>query len=99
MPAALLGAWTFVVFFISSCRLNPILRDGITLADALARYFIGFPGNYPLPMDYGYMLLTQPASKCSGWFNTIRIAWRFIGNIRDPGSIDPRPVIFFLEIC
>ncbi len=43
MPAALLGAWTFVVFFIL-LPLEPDLERWHHTADALARYFIGFPG-------------------------------------------------------
>src|SRR5215213_556626 len=95
VPAVLLAAWIFVVFFIV-LPLEPDLERWHHTADALARFFIGFPGG--LLAAYGLRLhalkrirpLNVPVI-----FNTLRIAGVSLGIYAILGGLIPPPVNFF----
>ena len=95
VPAALLGAWLFFVFFI----LLPIESDlerWHHMADALARYFIGFPGG--LLAAYGLRLHALKRIKplnAPVIFSTLRIAGISLGIYAVLGGLVPPAVNFF----
>jgi signal transduction histidine kinase len=95
VPAALLGAWIFVVFFIT-LPLEPDLERWHHTADALARYFIGFPGG--LLAAYGLRLHALKRIKPLNApiiFSTLRIAGVSLGIYALIGGLIPPPVNFF----
>jgi len=95
VPAALLGAWVFVVFFII-LPLEPDLEKWHHIANALARYFIGFPGG--LIAAYGLRLHALKRIKPLNVpviFNTLRIAGISLGIYAILGGLIPPPVNFF----
>jgi signal transduction histidine kinase len=95
VPAALLGAWIFVVFFII-LPLQPDLERWHHIGDALARYFIGFPGG--MLAAYGLRLHALKRIKPLNVpviFSTLRIAGVSLGIYAVLGGLVPRPVNFF----
>jgi len=95
VPAAILGAWIFVVFFII-LPIEPDLERWHHIANALARYFIGFPGG--VIAAYGLRLHALKRIKPLNVpviFNTLRIAGISLGIYAILGGLIPPPVNFF----
>jgi len=95
VPAALFGAWIFVVFFIA-LPLESDLERWHHTADALARYFIGFPGG--LFAAYGLRLHALKRIKplnAPVIFSTLRIAGVSLGIYAFLSGLIPPPVHFF----
>lgn len=95
IPAGLLAGWMFVVFFIV-LPLESDLEEWHHIANALARYFIGFPGG--LLAAYGLRLHAlkriQPLN-VPVIFSTLRIAGVSLGIYAVLGGLIPPPVHFF----
>jgi len=95
ISVVLLGGWVFVIFFVL-LPFTPDLEAWHHNANALARYFIGFPGG--LLAAYGLrihalrriQLLNMPVI-----FNTLRIAGISLGIYAVLGGLIPPPVHFF----
>src|SRR6266498_2166573 len=95
VPGGLLAAWMFLVFFILLPAQTNMLVWGRT-ANALARYFIGFPAG--VLAAYGLRLhairrikpLNVPVI-----FSTLRIAGVSLGIYAVLGGLIPPPVNFF----
>jgi signal transduction histidine kinase len=95
VPAALFVGWIFVVFFLA-LPLEPNLEKWHHTADALARYFIGFPGG--LLSAYGLRLHALKRIKPLNVpiiFSTLRIAGLSLAIYAIVGGLIPRPVGFF----
>jgi signal transduction histidine kinase len=94
-PLALLVLWGFVVFFVL-LPLQPDLEKWHHTANALARYFIGFPGG--LLAAYGLRVHAirriQPLS-VPVIFSTLRVAGIALGIYAILGGFIPAPVDFF----
>ncbi len=95
VPTALFVGWVFVTFFIL-LPLQPDLETWHHTANALARYFIGFPGG--LLAAYGLRVHAikriQPLNVPS-IYNTLRIAGISLGLYAILGGLIPPPVSFF----
>jgi len=95
LSVALLGGWIFVIFFVL-LPLEPDLRAWHHNANALARYFIGFPGG--LLAAYGLRVHAirriQPLN-APVIFRTLRIAGISLGIYAVLGGLIPPPVHFF----
>src|SRR6266540_4517386 len=95
IPGALLAGWMFIVFFIL-LPVQPNLQIWYRTANALARYFIGFPGG--LLAAYGLRLHAIKRIKPLNVpviFSTLRIAGVSLGIYAILGGLIPRPVNFF----
>ena len=94
-PAALLALWGFVIFFVL-LPLQPDLETWHHTANALARYFIGFPGG--LLAAYGLRVHAirriQPLN-VPVIFRTLRVAGVALGIYAVLGGFIPSPVDFF----
>jgi len=94
-PAVLFVIWLFVSFFIL-LPLQPDLEQWHHTSNALARYFIGFPGG--LLAAYGLRVHAikriQPLNVPS-IYNTLRIAGISLGLYAILGGLIPPPVGFF----
>jgi signal transduction histidine kinase len=94
-PAILLAGWIFVIFFVI-LPFESDLRAWHHNANALARYFIGFPGG--LLAAYGLRLYTirriQPLN-VPVIFRTLRIAGISLGIYAILGGLIPPPINFF----
>lgn len=95
VSSALLVTWIFVIFFVI-LPLEPNLEKWHHTANALARYFIGFPGG--LLAAYGLRVHAikriQPLN-VPVIFNTLRIAGISLGLYAVLGGLIPPPVNFF----
>src|SRR6266542_2156850 len=95
IPGALLAGWMFIAFFIL-LPVQPNLQIWYRTANALARYFIGFPG--ALSAAYGLRLHAikriQPRN-VPVIFSTLRIAGVSLGIYAILGGLIPPPVNFF----
>ena len=95
IPAAVFAAWILVIFFVV-LPLEPDLEKWHHASNALARYFIGFPGG--LLAAYGLRVHAikriQPL-KVPVIFNTLRIAGISLGFYAVFGGLIPPPVNFF----
>ena len=95
VPTALFIAWLFVVFFIL-LPLQPDLEEWHHTANALARYFIGFPGG--VLAAYGLRIHAIKRIKpldVPVIYNTLRVAGISIGIYALLGGLIPPPVRFF----
>jgi len=94
-PSVLLAGWVFVIFFVI-LPFEPDLKAWHHIANALARYFIGFPGG--LLAAYGLRMYTirriQPLN-VPGIFRNLRIAGVSLGIYAVLGGLIPPPVNFF----
>jgi signal transduction histidine kinase len=94
-PAILLAGWIFVIFFVI-LPFEPDLEVWHHIANALARYFIAFPGG--LLAAYGLRMYTfrriQPLN-VPVIFSTLRIAGVSLGIYAILGGLIPPPVDFF----
>src|SRR5829696_3211681 len=95
VPAALLLLWGFVIFFVL-LPLQPDMEIWHHTANALARYFIGFPGG--LLAAYGLRVHAirriQPLN-VPVIFRTLRVAGVALGIYAVLGGLIPGPVNFF----
>jgi len=95
LPIFLFAGWLFVIFFMI-LPLEPDLETWRHVANALARYFIGFPGG--MLAAYGLRLYTirriQPLN-VPVIFRTLRIAGVSLGIYAVLGGLIPPPVNFF----
>ena len=95
VPAIILGGWLFLVFFI----LLPIqsdLENWHHTANALSRYFIGFPGG--MAAAYGLRIHTARRIKPLNVpviFNTLQVAGVCLGLYAILAGLIPPPVDFF----
>ncbi len=95
VPGGLLGAWMFLVFFIL-LPVQPNLQTWGRTANALARYFIGFPAG--LLAAYGLRLHALRRIKPLNVpviFSTLRIAGVSLGIYAVLGGLITPPVNFF----
>ena len=95
IPAGLFVTWTFVTFFLV-LPLQPDLEKWHHIANALARYFIGFPGG--LLTAYGLRIHAIKRIKplnVPSIYNTLRIAGVSLGIYAVLGGLIPPPVNFF----
>src|SRR6266540_3456209 len=95
LPGGVLAAWIFIVFFIL-LPVQPNLQIWYRTANALARYFIGFPGG--MLAAYGLRLHAIKRIKPLNVpviFSTLRIAGVSLGIYAILGGLIPRPVNFF----
>ena len=95
ISSGLLAAWVFIVFFIV-LPLESDLEVWHHTANALARYFIGFPGG--LLAAYGLRLHALKRIKPLNVpviFSTLRIAGVSLGIYAVLGGLIPPPVHFF----
>lgn len=94
-PILLLVGWLFVIFFVV-LPFESDLEEWHHIANALARYFIGFPGG--LLAAYGLRVYTvqriQPLNS-TGIFNTMRIAGVSLGIYAVLAGLIPPSVNFF----
>ena len=94
-PLILLAGWAFAIFFVI-LPLEPDLKMWQHDANALARYFIGFPGG--LLAGYGLRMYTvrriQPLN-VPVIFSTLRITGVSLGIYAVLGGLIPPPVNFF----
>jgi signal transduction histidine kinase len=94
-PPVLLAGWVFVIFFVI-LPFESDLKAWHHIANALARYFIGFPGG--LLAAYGLRMYTirriQPLN-VPVIFRTLRIAGVSLGIYAILGGLIPPPVNFF----
>jgi signal transduction histidine kinase len=95
VPAGLFITWIFVTFFLL-LPLQPDLEKWHHAANALARYFIGFPGG--LLAAYGLRVHAikriQPLN-VPPIYNTLRVAGISLGIYAVLGGLIPPPVNFF----
>lgn len=95
VPTVLFLAWVFIVFFLL-LPLQPDLEKWRHAANALARYFMCFPGG--LLAAYGLRVHAikriQPLN-VSDIYNTLRVAGVSIGFYAILGGLIPPPVDFF----
>ena len=95
VPVALFVIWIFVTFFLL-LPLQPDPQKWHHTANALARYFIGFPGG--LLSAYGLRLHAikriQPLN-VPRIYNTLRVAGISLGIYAVLGGLIPPPVNFF----
>src|SRR6266540_748352 len=95
LPGGVLAAWIFIVFFIL-LPVQPNLQIWYRTANALARYFIGFPGG--MLAAYGLRLHAIKRIKPLNVpviFSTLRIAGVSLGIYAVLGGLIPPPVNFF----
>src|SRR6266540_1365095 len=95
LPGGVLAAWIFIVFFIL-LPVQPNLQIWYRTANALARYFIGFPGG--MLAAYGLRLHAIKRIKPLNVpviFSTLRIAGVSLGIYAILGGLIPPPVNFF----
>ncbi len=94
-PVVLLAGWVFIIFFVI-LPFESDMKAWHHIADALARYFIGFPGG--LLAAYGLRMYTirriQPLN-VPIIFSTLRIAGVSLGIYAVFGGLIPPPVNFF----
>lgn len=94
-PIILLAGWFFVIFFVI-LPFETDLKAWHHIANALSRYFIGFPGG--LLAAYGLRVYTvrriQPLN-VPVIFSTLRIAGVSLGIYAILGGLIPPPVNFF----
>ena len=95
VPAALLVLWIFVSFFVV-LPFEADVENWHHIVNALARYFIGFPGG--LLAAYGLRVHAirriQPLN-VPVIFNTLRVAGIALGTYAILGGLIPAPVNFF----
>jgi hypothetical protein len=95
LSAVLLASWLFVIFFVI-LPFESDLKTWHHIANALARYFIGFPGG--LLAAYGLRVYTiqriQPLN-VPVIFSTLRIAGVSLGIYAILGGLIPPPINFF----
>ena len=95
IPAALFVLWTFVSFFVI-LPFESDVDNWHLIVNALARYFIGFPGG--ILAAYGLRVHAirriQPLN-VPIIFNTLRVAGISLGIYAILGGLIPGPVIFF----
>jgi len=95
VPAGLFVAWIFVTFFLL-LPLQPNLERWHHSANALARYFIGFPGG--LLAAYGlrvHAIKRILPLNVPDIYNTLRVAGVSLGVYAVLGGLIPPPVDFF----
>ena len=95
VPTVMFIAWLFVVFFIV-LPLQPDLEEWHHAANALARYFIGFPGG--VLAAYGLRFHAIKRIKPLNVpliYNTLRVAGISIGIYALLGGLIPPPADFF----
>jgi signal transduction histidine kinase len=94
-PLGLMASWVFLVFFV----LLPFIRDFITwhhTANALSRYFIGFPGGFLAAYGLREQALKRIALlKAPVIVNTLRVAGISLFAYAVLAGLIPPPVSFF----